>query len=34
MEKNEGENIKMSKTGRGGEFLFNAFNAFCDLYRI
>jgi hypothetical protein len=34
VEKNEEKNIKMLKIDRGGELLFNAFNAFCDLYRI
>jgi hypothetical protein len=34
VEINEGKSIKMLRTNRGGEFLYNAFNAFCDLYKI
>jgi hypothetical protein len=34
VEKNEGKSIKMLRTDRGGELLSNAFNAFCDLYKI
>jgi hypothetical protein len=34
VEKSEGKIIKMLRIDRGGEFLSNAFNAFCDLYRI
>jgi len=34
VEKSEGKSIKMLKIDKGGEFLSNAFNAFCDLYII
>lgn len=34
VEINERKSIKVLRTIRGGEFLYNAFNAFCDFHQI